>query len=70
MDLPQTDLEITPNDEEVDAIPIINFTGFLDGCIDGMESTVALCNSQSEQNDPAHQTYAAFNCNSHPSLAA
>ena len=64
-DLPQTDLEVAPNDEEVDAIPVVDFTGLLDGCIDSMESAVALCNSQSEHNVRAHQTYAAFNCNPH-----
>lgn len=42
INLPQTDLEVAPNDEEVDAIPIVDFTGFLDGSIDSMESTVAL----------------------------
>ena len=42
IDLLQTDLKVAPNDEEVDAIPIVDFTRFLDGCIDSMESTVAL----------------------------
>ena len=42
IDLLQTDLKVAPNDEKVDAIPIVDFTRFLDGCIDSMESTVAL----------------------------
>ena len=44
-DVSQTDLEVTTNDEEVNAIPIVDFTCLLYGSVDSMESPVALCNS-------------------------
>ena len=65
IDILPTDLKIAPNDEEVDAIPVADFTRSLDGCINRMESTVALGYCQSEQDIQAHQTYAAFNGNPH-----
>lgn len=36
------DLEVTPNDEEVNPVPIVDLTGLLDGGVDGVESAMAL----------------------------
>ena len=36
------DLEVAPNDEEADAIPVVDLTGLLDGGVDGVKSAVTL----------------------------
>ena len=35
-------LKVTPNDEDVDTIPVAMLAGFSDGGVDGVESAVAL----------------------------
>ncbi len=42
----EADLEVTSNDEEINAIPTIDFTGLLDGGVDGVEGSMTLCYHQ------------------------
>ncbi len=36
------DLEVAPNDEEVNALPMVDLTGLLDGGVDSVEGTMTL----------------------------
>lgn len=64
----EADLEIASNNEEVNAIPAIDFAGLLDGGIDGVEGAMALQYNQHGSSGELitwSKAHTALDCNPH-----